>query len=150
MWGRRRITKVGRARFSLLVAGTVAASALVACGSGEDFKNEPRPAVPVQLTGVITDDEVSVQPSTIGAGPVVLIISNQSDQSHTVTLEGERTTQRVGPINPLDTGRIQETLEPGTYTVKAGSERAAVREIRPAQLLIGEKRKPSSDTVLLP
>jgi hypothetical protein len=134
----------------LLLVGSVASTALVACGGGEEFKNEPRPPITVQLTGVITEDEVSVQPNRLGAGPVVLTISNQSEQSHTVTLEGERTTQRVGPINPFDTGKIQETLAPGTYTVKAGSDEAALRPIRPATLTIGRKRKSSSDTVLLP
>ena len=141
---------VGRARFAMLLFGSVTSSVLAGCGGNEDFKNEPRPPVTVQLTGVITEDEVSIQPNALGAGPVVLTISNQSEQSHTVTLEGERTTQRVGPINPFDTGRIQETLQPGTYTVKAGSERAATTPIRPATLRIGVKRKSSSDTVLLP
>ena len=125
---------------------------VVGCGGGSDFKDKPRPPVPIQLSGVITDKSVSVEPSRFGAGPVNLIISNQSTQSHTVTLEGgpNNTTEQVGPINPLDNGRIQETLEPGMYTVKAGSPHATARTIKPATLHIGKQRQSSSGDVLLP
>jgi hypothetical protein len=136
----------------LLLVGGLATPALVGCGGGSDFKDKPRPPVPIELSGVITDKAVSVEPSRLGAGPVTILISNQSKQSHTVTLEGgpHNTSEQVGPINPLDTGRIQETLEPGTYTVKAGSEHAATHEIRPATLEIRGHRPSSSGTVLLP
>ena len=122
------------------------------CGGGESFKDKPRPAVPVQLTGAITDRAVSVQPDRVGAGPVTLIIANLSDQSHTVTLEGgpHNVSEQVGPINPQDNARIQETLEPGTYTVKAGSDEASADVIESATLHIGPRRRSSSDRVLLP
>jgi hypothetical protein len=125
---------------------------MAGCGGGSDFKDKPRPPVPVQLTGAITDRSVSVQPNKVGAGPVTLIIANLSDQSHSVTLEGgpHNVSEQVGPINPQDTATIQENLRPGTYTVKAGSERATVREIAPATIEVGPKRKSSSDRVLLP
>jgi hypothetical protein len=69
-----------------------------------------------------------------------------------VTLEGgpHNTIEQVGPINPLDAGQIQQTLDPGTYTVKAGSDQASSNEIKAATLEIGPARKSSSDTVLLP
>ena len=146
------MTRVGRTRVAVLLVGGLAAPALVGCGSGNDFKDKPRPAVPLELSGVITDKAVSVEPRRLGAGPVTILISNQSRQSHTVTLEGgpHNTIEQVGPINPLDTGRIQETLEPGTYSVKAGSVHAAAREIKPATLEIRGRRASSSGTVLLP
>ena len=80
------------------------------------------------------------------------MIANLSSQSHTVTLEGgpDNTSEQVGPINPQDTATIQEDLRPGSYTVKAGSEHATVREIAPATIDVGPKRKSSSDRVLLP
>jgi hypothetical protein len=108
--------------------------------------------VPVELSGVINNTNVSVEPGRIGAGPITLVIANLSAQSHTVTLEGgpKNTSEQVGPINPQDTGTIQETLQPGTYTVKAGSDRASAREINPATIDVGPKRKSSSGTVLLP
>lgn len=130
----------------------VAVLALAGCGGDDDFENEPRPPVPLQLTGVITDSRVTVSPDKVGAGPVVITVSNQTDESRTLTLEGgpRNIQERVGPINPLDTATIQKTLERGRYTVKAGSEKAAPREIAAARLTIGAARKSASDRVLLP
>jgi hypothetical protein len=132
---------------SLLVAGLIA----VGCGGGSDFKDKPRPAAPVQLNGVITSSKVTVSPSRVGAGPVVILVSNQTDRSHTLTLDGPNIAPvRVGPINPLDTAEIQQTLEPGSYTVKAGSQQAVAKEIAPAHLVIGKARPSSNDQVELP
>ena len=122
---------------------------LAGCG-GEDFKNEARAPIRLELSGVIQDDEVSVSPAKLGAGPVAITISNQTDTPHSITLEGSSTVDRAGPVQPGDTTTIQKTLEPGSYEVKAGSEKAVKREIRPAVLQIGKSRKNSNNDVLLP
>ena len=132
------------------VASAAGAIALVGCGGGSDFKNDPRPPVPLQLTGVITKQKVTISPNKVGAGPVVIKVSNQSGQSRTITIEGNGVQESVGPINPLDVGTLQKTLKEGRYTVKAGSETATNRAIRPATLVIGKERKSASDKVLLP
>jgi hypothetical protein len=122
------------------------------CGGGDDFKDKPRPAVPIELSGVITNSSVTVEPSHLGAGPITLLVSNLSSEPHTVTIEGgpKNTTEKAGPVQPQDTVTLQEDLLPGTYTVKAGSPRASFREIRPATLRIGKRRSSSSNKVLLP
>ncbi len=127
----------------------VAAAFIAGCGD-DDFKNESRAPVREALTGVIQDDEVTVSPSKLGAGPVEITISNQTDQEHSITLEGESIVDRQGPVAPGDTATIQKTLEPGSYEVKAGSEKAVPREIRPAVLTIGKKRRNSNNELLLP
>lgn len=119
------------------------------CG-GEDFKNEARPAVPIQLTGVIQPEKVTVSPSKVGAGPILITISNQTDDAHTITLEGDTVKERVGPVNPQDTTRIQKTLNPGTYEVRAGSAVAVPKEVKPAVLKIGKKRGDSNNELLTP
>jgi hypothetical protein len=136
----------------VLLVGGLAILAVAGCGGGSQFKDRARPAVTIQLSGVVTDKAVSIEPNHLGAGPVTILISNQSTRSHTVTLEGgpHNTVEQVGPINPLDTGLIQQTLDPGSYTVKAGSDSASSSEIKPATIEIGRARKSSSDTVLLP
>jgi hypothetical protein len=128
------------------------AAAIVMAGCGEDdFENEPRPPVPMELTGVIQDDKLTVSPSrNIGAGPFVITISNQTEAEHTITLEGESIVEEVGPVAPLDTATIQRTLAPGSYEVRAGSARAVRREITPASLDIGAERKNSNSELLLP
>ena len=74
---------------------------LAGCG-GEDFKNEARAPIRLELSGVIQDDEVTVSPSKIGAGPVAITISNQTDVPHSITLEGSSTIDRAGPIETGD------------------------------------------------
>jgi len=127
----------------------IAAMLLAGCG-GEDFKNEARAPIREALTGVIQDDAVTVSPSKLGAGPVEITISNQTDAAHSITLEGNSIVEREGPVAPGDTTTIQKTLGPGSYQVKAGSRKAVVNEIRPATLRIGKERQNSNNDVLLP
>jgi hypothetical protein len=127
----------------------LAAAILAGCGE-DDFKNEPRAPIREALTGVIQDDEVTVSPSKLGAGPVAITISNQTEAAHSITLEGRSTVDRAGPVLPGDTATIQKTLQPGSYEVKAGSAKAVRKEIRPAVLRIGKERKNSNNDVLLP
>jgi hypothetical protein len=126
-----------------------ASGTLAACGE-EDFANRPRPPVPVELTGVIQEEKVTVSPAKVGAGPVLITISNQTRAAHTITLEGESVRERLGPVQPQDTATIQKALEPGSYRVTAGSARAVAREIKPAELTIGKSRGSSSNEVLQP
>ena len=132
---------------ALLLTG--ATGAIAGCG-GDDFENDPRPPTAVTLTGVIQDQGVTVSPSEEGAGPIVITISNQTDEPHTLTLEGERIEETVGPVQPQDTASIQATLQQGTYEVRAGSPRAVARQIPSAELTIGPDRDSSSDELLLP
>ncbi|HMJ96421.1 MAG TPA: hypothetical protein VK486_11240 [Thermoleophilaceae bacterium] len=127
----------------------IAAALLAGCG-GDDFKNEARAPVRLALTGVIKNDKVTVSPAKIGAGPVEITISNQTDSVRTIMLEGETIKEQQGPVQPGDTTTIQRTLEPGSYEVRAGSEKAVRKEIQPAVLTIGKKRKNSNNDLLLP
>src|SRR5687767_10322150 len=112
----------------------IGAALLAGCGD-EDFESKARAPVPLELTGVIQEDKLTVSPaSDIGAGPFVITISNQTDDEHTVTLEGETLLQRAGSVQPSNTLTIRRTLEPGSYEVRAGAKRAVKQEIEPAVL----------------
>src|SRR5436190_15359168 len=134
----------------IVVASSAVAIALVGCGGGEDFANDPRPPVPLQLTGVITKEKVTISPNKVGAGPVVITVSNQTHQAHTLTLVGQGIQEQVGPISPLDTAQLQKTLSPGRYHVTAGTTTATAKAITPATLVIGKERASGSNRVLLP
>ena len=142
----RVLGKTQAGGLALLACG---AAFLSACGE-EDFKNDPRPAAAVNLTGVIQPKGVTISPNNRGAGPFLITVSNQTDDPHTVTLEGDSVEETVGPIQPQDTATIQKTLEPGTYEVRAGSERAVAREIPSFELKVGKARPSSANEVLLP
>lgn len=136
---------------AILCLAPVGAVALAGCGGGEDFANEPRPAVTIQLSGVITDKRMEVQPSRIGAGPIVLLISNQTDASHSVTLEGEGVTpEEVGPINPLDTATIQKDLPEGEFEIAVVDDEGETTAIDAATLEVDGERPSGSNTLLLP
>ena len=120
-----------------------------ACGD-DDFKNEPRAAVPIELGAVIKPKRVILSPSDLGAGPVRITISNQTERAHGVTLVGHSVRERVGPVYPQDTASIQKTLEPGRYELRTDSDDAATRAITPAELTIGPRRPESNDRLLLP
>lgn len=136
--------RVRRSLVCMVVAG------VAGCGD-DDFENSPRAAVPLELTGVIQEKAVSVQPDMAGAGPFEITITNQTDEARAVVLDGAEVETRVGAIQPRDTATIQQTLGPGTYRVRAGSEdNPRVSRIRPAKLVIGRARPGSGRDVLLP
>jgi hypothetical protein len=140
---------VGPRRVGALLGVAISAALVAGCGD-EDFKNDPRPPVPVGLSGVIQSDRVTVSPARVGAGPIVITISNQTQRVRTVTLEGKTLVTREGPIRPGDTATIQRTLAPGSYEVRAGSPTAVRREIEPAMLDIGAERPASNNDLMLP
>jgi hypothetical protein len=140
---------VGSRRAGALAGIAISAALASGCGD-DDFANEPRPPVPIGLSGVIQTDKVTVSPSRVGAGPIVITVSNQTRRPRTITLEGETLVAREGPIEPGDTATLQRTLAPGSYEVRAGSETAVRREIEPALLDIGAERPASNNDLMLP
>jgi hypothetical protein len=128
------------------------ASFAAGCGGGPHFKNEQRPPAPIQLTGVITDQKVTISPNRVGEGPIILLISNQTQQPYRVriTLDGKVVAETSAPINPLDTAKLQDTFTRGSYQVKTGSDKAVAKEITPGTLEIGPARKSSRNELLLP
>lgn len=142
----------GRIRIGALLAGIAALVGMLAgCGGGKDFADKPRPPAPLQLTGVITSSGVTVSPNKVGAGPVTIIFSNQTQAAQTITLDGASIQPvTTPPISPTDTGTIQSNLRPGVYTVKAGSPHAVTKAIAPARLIIGKPRPDSNNEVGLP
>ena len=126
-------------------------SAMAGCGGSDDYANEPRPPAPINVTAAITDDRVQVSPSTFGAGPIVLIIANQSSESHEITLETDEPAegkpgirQKTSPINPRGTAELQVDVPEGTYSVSAGSD------VRAAALNVGGMRESAQNDLLQP
>jgi hypothetical protein len=142
----------GRIRIGALASGIALGAGLLAgCGGGKDFAGKPRPSAPLYLNGVITSTGVNISPNRVGAGPVVIQVSNQTQAAHTLILDGNNIEPvQSGSVAPTDVGTIQTTLTPGTYTVKAGSVHAVKKELRPAHLVIGRERPGSNNQVGLP
>ena len=121
--------------------------AVAGCGGGGDYANKPRPPAPINVTAAITDSRVSVSPQRFGAGPIVLIISNQSSSAQKVIFE----TDELGgtepgnkfdttPINPRGTATLKVDVREGDWklsTDDGGIRAAAVSVGRRAQVRPG-------------
>ena len=132
-------------RFALPSGLAMLALASAGCGS-EDHPNQPRPAVPLEVSAKVDEDKVVVSPSRFGAGLTVFTISNQTDDIVQLALDGP--TEAVS--EPIDAGGVSDSfkvpMQEGPYQVSAGAGSSA----RPTELLIGPKRKSSSNELLLP
>jgi hypothetical protein len=131
----------------------LALGALVAgCGSGKDYANNSRPASPIVVTASITPDRALASPREFGAGPIVLVIANETAASHRATLRtddvggtSEAIRQQTAPINPHDTASLKVTLQQGTYVLEVDGG-----SIRPARLEVGAPRESAQDKLLEP
>ena len=140
----------------------VSALAVSACGSNSEGATNPRPPAPVNLTVYINNSRVSLAPSSVGAGPVAFIISNQASQAESLAIlpKGSAAGQplaNTGPINPQATAQVTVNLNtPGAYTVATapnGSTEAAAAlptGVRPAVLRVGHQRPSGSNELLQP
>ena len=127
-------------------------TALAGCGDeGGDYANKPRPAPPINVSAAITDKEISLSPKEFGAGPVVLIVSNQTGADQTVTLQ----TDEIGgsapglkessdPIQPRGTGTLKVDVREGSYALSASDGS------KPAKFEVGPARKSGQDQLLQP
>jgi hypothetical protein len=139
----------------------IAALTVAGCGGSGTFANRPRPPVPVNLTVYINNARVSLSPRSVGAGPVVFIVTNQSTKSESLAIvprggAGNNRIADTGPINPQATAQVTVNFKPGEYTVStttAGTTeaaRATATPIRGARLHIGPPRPSGSDQLLQP
>lgn len=169
------VRRAGRKRSSAYAALIVVVAAVAGCGSsgGGHFANQPRPPSPVNLTVYIDNHRVSVSPSSVGAGPIVFIVTNQASLAESLAiLPAGGAAQPVtntpgcpphssalactGPISPMATAQVKVNLSTGAYTVttisSGGTEAAAAAAppIQSALLRIGGPRPSSSGQLLVP
>ena len=98
------------------------ASALAGCGSTAHFAGNARPPTPVDLTVYVNDARISVSPTSIGAGPVMIISTNQATHAVQLTVRpttGGNTLASTAPINPQATSSFSVGFHLGDYTLSA-------------------------------
>jgi hypothetical protein len=120
--------------------------ALSACGGGDDNRSKTRPPVPINVSVEIGANRVTVSPAKFGAGPITLLVSNQSAASQTLTIDGPRVRQSVGPINPMDTATLKVTVGTGEFRLAAD----AASGLEAAKLEVGPERPSAQNQLLLP
>lgn len=119
------------------------------CGDDDDYANELRPPAPIVVTAAITESGIAASPTEFGAGPISLIVTNQTDTSQVATLESrgggaDAVSQSTGPISPGDTATVKVDVTEGDYVLRTEGA------IDPARLEVGEPRESAQDELLLP
>jgi hypothetical protein len=139
-------------RRALAPAALLAAALVAGCGGGSNYKNNLRPPAPLNITASVSNAGIAVSPVTFGAGPIVVIVTNQTGASQEVTFESDElgatkpgVTQTTEPINPRGTGQLKINVSEGRYRV-----RAANADISPAQITVGPQRQSAQNQLLQP
>jgi hypothetical protein len=149
MEGHRHTTPTARA-FALAAVG--ATVLLAGCGSNDDYKNRLRPPEPINVTANVSNTRVSVSPHAFGAGPIVLIVTNQTAHQQDVTLETDALNgnpgikQSTGPIVAQGgTAQLQVNVTKGTYRLSSDDN-----SVEPATFAVGSSRGSSQSELLQP
>jgi hypothetical protein len=141
-------------RAGALILASFGATVLGAgCGSSESHKNKLKPPEPINVTASVSDKRVSVSPHAFGAGPIVLIITNQTARKQDVTLESDTTSsgkagiqQSTGPIIPEGgTAQLQVNVSQGTYHLSTADD-----GVEAATIAVGGSRGTSQNELLQP
>jgi hypothetical protein len=132
------------------VIGILGLTALMVSGCGGStgtFKNNPRPPAPINVTGFVSNSRVTVSPSSFGAGPINLYVTNSASQSISLTVRDAKgsSVAALQSVNPDTPGEVKFDIAPGDYQVTASQP-----GIRSAELHVGKKRSSASNAVLQP
>jgi hypothetical protein len=129
-----------------VLAVAVLATVGTGCGSDDEARSKERPAVPLNVSVNLGQDDITASPKRFGAGPITLLVANQSGAAQTLTVDGPRLRRSVGPIAPQDTATVRLRVEQGEHTVSA-EESAGLRE---ETLTVGPPRPSAQNDLLLP
>jgi hypothetical protein len=135
-----------RIRCALALVGALG---VAGCGAEDDHANRERPPVSINVTAAIADGRVNVSPREFGAGPIRLIVSNQTASAQAVTFEtggGESgLTQTSEPITPSGMGTLEVDVTEGDYEISTSDG-----AIKPAAVTVGAPRESGQNQLLLP
>ena len=138
---------LGALSATLLVVGVAGCG-----GSGGSYANAARPPAPISIAIYVTDGHVGVSPSHTGAGPVMLLIANESSRSRDITLTGldgrgscVADDSSSGPISPQGNARIQLPLVEGVCDVGVAGGGP-----QPARLVVGSARPSAQQDLMQP
>lgn len=112
----------------------VGAAGLSACGQDSDHANRERPPASINVTAAIGEGRIHVSPRRFGAGPIRLIVSNQtaSAQALTFATAGDESgvTPTTAPINPSGPATLEVDVSEGDYAITASGGEAGEDERR--------------------
>jgi hypothetical protein len=132
-----------RGRVLLFAAALITALAVVGCGR-DDFKNDPRPPVPAEVSVKIAKDGVAVSPQEFGAGLVNFTIANLTTDPGTLAIHGPVDADS-SEIPPAGTGTVKVDMKTGSYEASVSGI-----AVRPFSFTVGPERSSGQNDLLLP
>lgn len=132
-----------RGRVLIFAAALVTALVVAGCGS-DDFKNDPRPPIPAEVSVKIAKDGVAVSPKEFGAGIVNFTIANLTTEPGTLAIQGPVDADS-SEIPPTGTGTIKVAMKTGSYEASVSGIAA-----RPFSFTVGPERPSGQNVLLLP
>jgi hypothetical protein len=134
---------------ALALAGLLA---LAACGEDGNRVNNERPAASINVTAAIIGGRINVSPRRFGAGPIRLLVTNQTSAAQALTFETDEVggsepglTQTTAPIRPSGTATLEVDVREGDYRVSVADDR-----IKPAAVKVGAPRPSAQNELLQP
>jgi hypothetical protein len=118
----------------------------VGCGNSGHSRSDERPPSTINVSIQIGDESITASPRKFGAGPITLLINNQSGVSHALVMEGPRLKRAIGPIASQDTAALKVTVQPGAYEIAA----AGAPTLTPVRLAVGAERPSAQNELQLP
>lgn len=132
-----------RGRALVALAACLAALTVTACGR-DDFKNDPRPPTPAEVSIQVTEDTLTVSPSEFGAGIANFTVINLGDAPTGVTIDGP-TTGETAEVAPGTSTALKMEMKTGDYEASASDTNAD-----PFRFTVGSERESASNDLLLP
>ena len=127
------------------MATAVLAAVLIAAGCGrDDFKNDPRPPVPAEVSVKIGSGGVAMSPKDFGAGMVNFTIANLTDASGSLAIHGPVDAESH-EIPPGSAETLKVGMETGTYEASVSGI-----AVRPFTFTVGPERPSGQNDLLLP
>jgi hypothetical protein len=127
----------------LPVAALVVALAVAGCGRN-DFKNDPRPPIPAEVSVKVARDGVVVSPNEFGAGLVNFTVANLTNQTGSLAIHGPVNAD-TDEIAPYDTQTIKVQMKSGSYEASVNGI-----ALRPFNFTVGPERPSGQNQLLLP
>jgi hypothetical protein len=128
----------------LLVAAALLGVVVVAGCGRSDFKNDPRPPVPAEVSVKIAPDGVGVSPREFGAGLVNFTVANLTNETGSLAINGP-VDATSNDIAPGDADTIKVDMKTGSYEASVDGFTVA-----PFGFTVGAERPSGKNDLLLP
>lgn len=135
-----------------LLAAVLACLVLAGCAGEDSYQNARRPPAPINVTVAVDEGTIRVTPPSFGAGPVVLVVANESGTAQQLTFETDEIGGPTGGIRRSTrriadgaTATLQVDPRPGRYRLGTGSD-----AVRAATVEVTASRPSAQDALLLP